>query len=249
MPTRKGDWLLLAGATGLVGAAAARSAAAQGAGLVLLGRSAEALSALAGELAGEFSGTPVHPVVADLTDQASLDAAFAALPAAGVDRLDAVVNLATGYTGRPVPVGELPAEEFRRVVDTDLVGAFLLVRTALPLLRRAPDPRVVLVSSLAGLRGRPGAAHLCAAKAGVNGLALALAIELGEQGVAVNTVAPGPIARPGVPHPPTPVPLASPEQVAAAVLRLTEAADARRGETVIVTGEPIPDPSTPEVKQ
>lgn len=219
--------LLVAGAAGLVGSAVAEAAAGQGGELVLLGRSAAPLEVLAGRL-----NVPAQVVQADVTDPESV---AAAVKLAGP--VDAVVTLATGYGGRPVEVADLDTAEFRRIVETDLIGTYTLVRACLPALLASSAGRVVLVSSVAGLRGRPLAAHLCAAKAGVHGLGLGLAAELGGAGVRVNIVAPGPIARPGVGHPPSPIPPAQPEDVADAVLRLASADCDLQGQTVVVTGE------------
>ncbi|MEU9168847.1 SDR family oxidoreductase [Streptomyces sp. NPDC048420] len=229
--------LLIAGATGLVGTAVAESAAAQGTDLVLLGRSADRLHRLAERLEGKF-GVTALALAADVTDPESMEHAVDRARATGLDRVDAIVSLVTGYRGRPVSVTDLSAAEFREVLDTDVTGGFLLVRSWLALLRAAPAGRVVLVSSVAGLRGRPMAAHLCAAKAGVHGLVLGLSAELAAEGIGVRCVAPGPIARPGVGHPPSPVPPTTPERVAAVVLGLTDAATEPHGEPVIVTGEP-----------
>ncbi|WP_405528411.1 SDR family oxidoreductase [Streptomyces canus] len=247
--------LLVAGATGLVGTAVAESAAAQGTDLVLLGRSADRLQRLAARLEDEH-GVTALPLAADVTDPASLDHAVDRARATGLDRLDAVVSLVTGYRGRPLSVADLSAAEFREVLDTDVIGGFLLVRSWLALLRAAPAGRVVLVSSVAGLRGRPMAAHLCAAKAGVHGLVLGLSAELAAEGIGVRCVAPGPISRPGARHPPSPIAPTTPERVAAAVLGLTGADTEPNGEPVIVTGEPewrpsgVPGPQSPflEVK-
>ncbi|MFC4497990.1 MULTISPECIES: SDR family NAD(P)-dependent oxidoreductase [Streptomyces] len=236
--------LLIAGATGLVGTAVSEAAAARGTGLVLLGRSAGRLNPLAARLEAEH-GVPVLPLEADVTDPASLDSAVRRARAAGVDRLDGVISLVTGYGGRPVPAGDLSPEEFRQVLETDVTGSFLLVRACLALLRAAPAGRVVLVSSVAGLRGRPMAAHLCAAKAGVHGLALGLSAELAAEGIGVRCVAPGPVARPGAGHPPSPIPPTSPERVADAVLRLTGADAELRGEPTVVTGDDGPQDPTP----
>lgn len=242
---RAGDRILVAGAAGLVGRAVAEAAAAQGAELVLLGRSVQPLEELARQLNARH-GAPALVIAADLTDPGSLDAAVKRIRASGADRLDAVVNLTTAYDGRPVPAQDLAVDEFRRVVETDLVGAFALVQACLPLLCAAPAGRVVLLSSVAALRGRPLAAHLVAAKAGVNGLGLALALELGELGIGVNVVAPGPIERPGVPHPPSPVPFSTAEQVARAVLEPAGAEYPLRGQTLVVTGAgPVPGAPTP----
>jgi gluconate 5-dehydrogenase/3-oxoacyl-[acyl-carrier protein] reductase len=186
-----GQWVFVAGATGQMGRSTAAALAGQRARLVLhASRHSAALAALAGDLRG--LGAEVLPAAADITDPDQVGALPDRLRAAGADRLRALVNCTTGYGGRPLPLADLPATEFRRVVDVDLVGSFLLVQGLLPLLGKGA--KVVLFSSVAGLRGRPGAAHLVAAKAGVQGLVLALARDLAERGVYVNAVAPGPIA-------------------------------------------------------
>jgi len=77
------------------------------------------------------------------------------------------------------------------VLAVDLSGAFHVARAAAPHLRRSPAGRVVLISSINGLRGKAGQANYAAAKAGLVGLARALALELARDGVTVNVVAPG----------------------------------------------------------
>ncbi|MEV3932793.1 MULTISPECIES: SDR family NAD(P)-dependent oxidoreductase [unclassified Streptomyces] len=192
--------VLVAGATGRVGGAVAHAFAARGAELVVHGRHDKSTGALAEALAAAH-GVRAHPVTADLTSPDGPQALRAGLDAAGVDRLGVLVNCVTGYDGQPRPAAALTASEFRAVLETDLVAVHTLVTTALPLLVASGRGRVVLLSSLAGVRGRPAAAHLCAAKAGVAGLTLALAHDLAGQGVRVNCVAPGPVQEPGVPHP------------------------------------------------
>jgi NAD(P)-dependent dehydrogenase (short-subunit alcohol dehydrogenase family) len=208
----------VAGATGRIGSCVADTLAALGAELVVhSGRSAEGARALAKDLS-ERHDTPVTPVQADVTDPAEVGGLEDALAAAGIDGLDALVNCVTGFSGRPAPVGQLAVDEFRRVVEVDLVGSFALVRALLTPLR-ARSGRVVLLSSLAGERGRPAAAHLCAAKAGIGGLVRALSCELRPAGMAVNAVAPGPVAADGQ-HPPGVPPgvaVSSPHDVARVV--------------------------------
>jgi gluconate 5-dehydrogenase/3-oxoacyl-[acyl-carrier protein] reductase len=121
------------------------------------------------------------------------------------------------------------------VVDVDLVGAYVLVHELLPLLTAHSGSRVVLFSSLAAQRGRPGAAHLCAAKAGVQGLALGLARDLAPHGVAVHVLAPGPIG----PHGPTGVPASTVEQVAELVAVLASpVGDPLREQVLVLQGNP-----------
>jgi 3-oxoacyl-[acyl-carrier protein] reductase len=82
-------------------------------------------------------------------------------------------------------------EQFRRVLDINLGGAFYAARCAYPDMVRLRRGRMIFVSSVAGLRGSEGQANYAASKAGMVGLARSLARELGRRNVTVNVVAPG----------------------------------------------------------
>jgi 3-oxoacyl-[acyl-carrier protein] reductase len=84
--------------------------------------------------------------------------------------------------------------EWNEVLQVNLTGAFNAVRAAAPRVRRSSCGRVVLVSSINGLRGNFGQANYAASKAGLIGLARTLALELARDRVTVNVVAPGFIA-------------------------------------------------------
>jgi SDR family mycofactocin-dependent oxidoreductase len=99
-----------------------------------------------------------------------------------------------GVIAGGVPLWEMPADQQRAVLDTDLGGVISLARVAVPALLRRPEPRsgrFLAVASTAATRGLPMLAAYCAAKAGVTGLIRALAVELGETGVTANAVSPG----------------------------------------------------------
>lgn len=91
---------------------------------------------------------------------------------------------------------KMPPEDWREVIEVNLSGAFAYVRALAPFLRRQGKGRVVLISSVSGLRGKFGQCNYAAAKAGLLGLARSLARELGPSGVTVNVVAPGMIRSP-----------------------------------------------------
>jgi 3-oxoacyl-[acyl-carrier protein] reductase len=101
--------------------------------------------------------------------------------------LDVVVNNA-GVISH-VPIGDLSLEEWRRVLDVNLTGTFLVIQNVLPLL--ADGASIVNIGSRAAAAGVALRAHYTAAKAGVAGLTRSLAKELGPRGIRVNVIAPG----------------------------------------------------------
>jgi len=107
--------------------------------------------------------------------------------------LDAAIA-AAGVIAGGVPLWDMPEDQQRAVLDTDLGGVLALARAAVPALLRRPPPRsgrFLAVASAAATRGLPMLAAYCAAKAGVTGLIRALAVELQDSGVTANAVSPG----------------------------------------------------------
>jgi NAD(P)-dependent dehydrogenase (short-subunit alcohol dehydrogenase family) len=181
--------------TGL-GAEVARQLVARGSVVVLTARDPAAAAARAAEI-----GEGVVPLALDVTDRRSIDAALAEIERR-VGRLDAVVSNANAVFDFAAPVLEPDPEAALRTFDTDVLGAWRLVTAALPLLRRSPHPRVVMVSSEAASFGSPGGmaarpATLGAytlAKAALNALTVKLATALADTPVLVNAVCPGWVA-------------------------------------------------------
>lgn len=134
----------------------------------------------------------VRSFVADVRDRAALAAAVREAEQRW-GGLDAAVA-AAGVIAGGVPLWEMPLEQEKAVLDTDLGGVINLARAAVPALLRQPRPRsgrFLAVSSAAATLGLPLLAAYCAAKAGVGGLIRALAVELGPSGVTANAVSPG----------------------------------------------------------
>jgi short-subunit dehydrogenase len=172
--------VVVTGSSRGIGRETARVFARAGAEVVLNGRNAERLEAVAAELTEE--GLSARVCAGDVTKQE--DAArlmeFAAEPSG---RVDVLVNNA-GISMRG-PFEETSAEVIRQVTDVNIVGAALPTRFAVPYLRAAGGS-VVFVSSLAGIRGFPGVAVYSAAKMALTGLGQALRAELEPQGVHVG---------------------------------------------------------------
>lgn len=91
---------------------------------------------------------------------------------------------------------EMPVETWQRVIDVNLLGVVNVCRSVLPGMVQRGRGSIVLMSSVSGLRGEPGAAAYSASKFAVIGLAQSLAHEVGPQGVRVNAICPGAVRSP-----------------------------------------------------
>ena len=127
-------------------------------------------------------------VPCDVTDTAAVDKAVERVEAE-LGTVDVLVANA-GVTDDKLLL-QMDEASFTSVLDTNLTGAFRLVKRALPKMLRARRGRVVFISSIAGLSGSPGQANYAASKAGLIGFARSLARELGSRNITVNVVAPG----------------------------------------------------------
>ena len=103
--------------------------------------------------------------------------------------LDIVVHNAG--TTRDMLLARMTDDDIDTVIDTNLKSAFHIIRPALRPMMRQRSGRIVCVSSIAGLDGNPGQTNYAASKAGLIGLVMSLAKEVGARGITVNAVAPG----------------------------------------------------------
>jgi 3-oxoacyl-[acyl-carrier protein] reductase len=127
----------------------------------------------------------------DISDAGQVEDAFAKVEA----ELGPVqVVVANAGITRDTLLARMSEDDFRSVLDTNLVGAFRLARRAIGPMMRARWGRLIFVSSVVALSGGPGQANYAASKAGVIGLARSIAREYGSRNITANVVAPGPIA-------------------------------------------------------
>ncbi|MDI2098151.1 3-oxoacyl-ACP reductase FabG [Ruicaihuangia caeni] len=127
-------------------------------------------------------------VRADVTDAASIDAAFTE-----VEQKFGPVEVVVANAGvtRDTLLLRMSEDDFTDVVDTNLSGAFRVVKRAAKGMLKAKFGRVVLVSSVVGLYGSAGQINYSASKSGLIGIARSLTRELGSRGITANVVAPG----------------------------------------------------------
>ena len=192
---------LVTGAARGIGAATVRGLVDDGWQVVALDRCADdprlPYSLGTREQLEALSGPSVLTMAADATGSAAL-AEGVRLAETRFGGLDAALAVA-GVMAGGMPLWEQPAEQVQAVLEVDLHAVVTLARVAVPALLRRPEPRsgrFLAVASTAAVRGLPGVAAYCAAKAGVTGLVRALAVELGGTGVTANVVNPGPTDTP-----------------------------------------------------
>jgi NAD(P)-dependent dehydrogenase (short-subunit alcohol dehydrogenase family) len=148
------------------------------------------LQAIAAEVG--VPGVHVLPVQVDVTDPASIQAMLAQVMAE-FGRIDILVNNAGAIFG-PSPVAQMADEAWRRTLDVNATGVFLVTKAVLPaMIQGQRGGRIVNMSSLAALRPRPYMAAYAASKAAVAALTQSLAQEVAQFGITVNAVLPGDI--------------------------------------------------------
>ncbi|MBG6106151.1 3-oxoacyl-ACP reductase FabG [Micromonospora vinacea] len=167
--------VLVTGGNRGIGLAIAQAFAKQGDRVAVTHRSGDAPDGLFG-------------VRADVTDAASIDAAFAAVEAE-LGPVEVIVANA-GMTADTLLL-RMTEEQFTDVVDTNLTGAFRVAKRASGKMLRAKWGRMIFISSVVGLAGGAGQVNYAASKAGLVGIARSITRELGSRNITANVVAPG----------------------------------------------------------
>jgi len=183
----KGKTAIISGAAGArgIGFATAKTFAEQGARVAILDLDGAGATGAAAELGADHLG-----VACNVTNKADCERAVAeVLKAFG--KVDILINNA-GIT-QPVKVWDIIPEDWDRIQDVNLRGVLYLSQAMMPHMRAQKAGSIACMSSVSAQRGGGilGGAHYSAAKAGVLGLAKAMARELGPDNIRVNCVAPG----------------------------------------------------------
>lgn len=187
MGALSGQVAIVTGGGSGIGLGCARALAADGAIVVLAGRTEARLTSAVAELAADDSVTgAVLSVICDVTDEASVDAAMAAAAEHGPLSI-VVVN--AGY-GSAAPFEQTSLDEWNGIVATNLTGAFVTMRAAVPHLRASGGGAIVAISSIAGVETHRFMTPYAVSKAGLEMLVRQVADELGPHGVRANAVRP-----------------------------------------------------------
>jgi len=186
--------IVVTGAESGIGAACATAFGALGERVAVLYYSDDA-AAEATASAVRQGGGEAMTVQAHVDDERSVDAAFATVEKAWAPA-DVLINSA-GLNMSGVPVREMKLDQWRRLIVTDLTGAFLVSRRFLTgRSDRTSDAAIVHISSIHAYAVRSGGADYCAAKGGLSNLVETLAIEEAPRGTRINAIEPGMILTP-----------------------------------------------------
>lgn len=182
--------IIVTGAAQGIGAGYARRLIAEGSTVILADRNAEGVELVAKEAEGPGRAVPFA------FDIGSAEGCRALADFARTEfgRIDGVINNAAVFsTIEMKPFWEITEAEWDLLMTVNLKGPWLLISAVLPLLRASSSASIVNIGSDAVLMGRKGYLHYVASKGGVQGMTYSMAHELGDFGIRVNTLSPGPV--------------------------------------------------------
>jgi len=181
----EGKVAMVTGASQGLGRALALAYAREGAMLVINSRNYESIRDVVEEIHG--LGVEVLGIGADVTSSSDVED-LVNVAVEHYDRIDVLVNNA-GLLGPRVAIEEYPEDEWRRVLDANLTGPFLVSKAAIPYMREGAS--IVNVTSGVSIEGRAEWGAYSVSKFGMEGLTQILAAELKDRGIRVNSVDPG----------------------------------------------------------
>jgi len=184
----QGKTIIVTGASSGIGAAAARTFAAEGANIVVGARRLKHLENIADEI--NDLGRNVALLAGDVSDP-QYNADLVSLATSRFGGLNGAFNNA-GTTGEPGPISEMTEDNWRNVMAVNLNSAFFAAKCQIPALQQNGGGSLVFTSSFVGHTiGLPGMAAYAASKAGLIGMVQVLAVEHGTENIRINALLPG----------------------------------------------------------
>ncbi len=185
-----GQKVLITAAASGIGLEIARAFSVAGATVFITDINTQAIEASKKEIPG---------LLATLCDNSKRSDIEAMVPAAvsALGGLDVLVNNA-GIAGPTASVEEVDPDKWEQVITVDLIGTFNVTRLAIPHLKKSAAGSIIIMSSVGGRFGYPNRSPYNVAKAGLIGFAQTLAIELGDDNIRANAIAPGAVGGPRI---------------------------------------------------
>lgn len=181
-----GRTALITGSGAGIGRAVAERFAREGARVLIADRDADAAASVAASI-----GEAARAAVVDISDEASVEAAFADAVAAGWSPDVVVANAGVQLFGQDAKAADLDLEVWRRTIDINLTGTFLTVKHAVRTMLAADGGSIILTGSPTGVNGEgQDFTAYSASKAGIHGLTRTVAAAYARDGIRVNTVIP-----------------------------------------------------------
>jgi NAD(P)-dependent dehydrogenase (short-subunit alcohol dehydrogenase family) len=184
-----GQVAIVTGAAKGLGSAITETFASQGAHLVLVGRDEAALRAHGAKLDAAYGDRESLVAACDVLDEQGVQAMVEGT-VERFGRLDILVNTAGGTGPIETPAQEVTLEDFREILELNVLGTFLPCKAAIPQLTRQRSGRIVNIAGTSGLRGYRNRVGYSSSKWAVRGMTRTLALELGPYGITVNAVCP-----------------------------------------------------------
>jgi NAD(P)-dependent dehydrogenase (short-subunit alcohol dehydrogenase family) len=189
MKPHAGKVAIVTGAAKGIGGVVTEHLARDGAHVVLVGRDISALDDHACLLDEKYPDRESLVATCDVTDEDQV-AAMTGAAAARFDGIDFLVNTAGGTGPIETPAQEYPTEEFRSILELNVIGTFLPCKHAIPHMIARGGGRIVNIAGTSGLRGYRNRSGYSSSKWAIRGFTRTLALELGPHDITVNDVCP-----------------------------------------------------------
>lgn len=189
MKPHAGKVAIVTGAAKGIGGVVTEHLARDGAHIVMVGRDTAALEDHARAVDEKYPDRECFVATCDVTDESQV----AAMTAAAAERFGGInflVNTAGGTGPIETPVQEYPADEFRKILELNVIGTFLPCKHAIPHMIAGGGGRIVNIAGTSGLRGYRNRSGYSSSKWAIRGFTRTLALELGPHDITVNDVCP-----------------------------------------------------------